>query len=83
MASEAQELRREFDETREELDEMAAEIASAEQIVADCARSDLQLGELRAMLERARVRHAELDTRERALRIKFGAVISGTTGRTH
>ena len=39
MASEADELRREFDETRDELDAMAEEIACAEAQMAAFARS--------------------------------------------
>jgi chromosome segregation ATPase len=83
LAREAEELRRGFDETRQELDEMAEEIASAEAQMADFARQDLQVGDLRAMLERARSRHAQLDQRERALRAKFRAVIGDTSDRTH
>ena len=83
MASEAEELRREFDETREELDDMAEEIASAEQRMAEFARDDLQLRDLRAMLDDARDHHTQLDGRERALRAKFRAVIGETSDRTH
>jgi predicted RNase H-like nuclease (RuvC/YqgF family) len=75
LASEAEELRREFDETREELDAMAAEIASAQARMAEFARRDLQLGELRTMLDSARRRHARLDDRERALRVEFQSII--------
>ncbi|MBM0207043.1 hypothetical protein JNW90_31645 [Micromonospora sp. STR1s_5] len=83
MASEAEALRREFDDTRQELDEMAEEIATAEQRMAEFARQDLQVRDLRAMLDNARDRHTHLDQRERALRAKFRAVIGDTSDRTH
>ena len=83
MASDAEELRREFDETRQELDEMAEEIASAEARMAEFARADLQLSELRAMLESSRRRHAQLDQRERALRAKFRVVLGQEAERRH
>ncbi|NNM73340.1 hypothetical protein [Enterovirga aerilata] len=83
MASEAEELRREFDITRQELDEMAEEIALAESRMAEFARHDLQVGHLREVLDRTRHRHAELDARERRLRAKFQAVLAGAPGSTH
>ncbi|MGA0594913.1 hypothetical protein [Enterovirga sp. CN4-39] len=83
MASEAEELLREFERTREELDEMAEEIASAEARVAELARADLQLSELRSMLEHSRRRHAQLDQRERALRAKFRVVLGQEAARRH
>ena len=83
MASEAEELRREFDATREELDQMAQEIALADERMAEFARHDLQVGDLRATLDDARRRHARLDQRERALRAKFRAVIGEMSERTH
>jgi hypothetical protein len=83
VRSEAEELRREFDETRVELDEMAAEIASAEAQIASFARTDLQLGGLRAMLDNARRRHALLDQRERALRARFHSVLGEPRRQIH
>ena len=83
MANAAEELRSEFDITRQELDEMAEEIAVADQRMAEFARMDLQVGDLRAKLDDARQRHARLDRRERALRAKFRAVIGDTSDRTH
>ena len=83
MASEAEELPREFDETRLELDAMAEEIASVEGRMAEFARHDLQVRDLRAMLDDARDQHIHLDRRERALRAKFRAVIGATSDRTH
>ena len=79
----AEELKGEFESTRRELDEMADEIASAERRMADLARPDLQVGELRQMLDDARQRHARLDERERALRAEFDAVTRDIPIRTH
>jgi chromosome segregation ATPase len=81
LASDAEEIRREFDITRQELDEMAEEIASAEERMAGLAREDLQVSGLRVRLDEARRRHAALDERERSLRAKFKAVI-GIAGET-
>jgi predicted TIM-barrel fold metal-dependent hydrolase len=83
LASEGEELRCEFDVTRRELDEMAEEIAAADGRMAEFARLDLQVGDLRAKLDAAREHHARLDRRERALRAKFRAVIGDTSDRTH
>ncbi len=83
MASEAEELRAEFDITRQELDEMAEEIAVADERMAEFARLDLQVGDLRAKLDEARSRHAQLDRRERALRAKFKAVIGDSRKGMH
>ena len=83
MDSEAEELRGEFDITRRELDEMAEELAVADRRMAEFARMDLQVGDLRAKLDEARNRHAQLDRRERALRAKFRAVIGDPSDRTH
>ena len=83
MDTKVEELRREFDGTRRELDEMADEIASAERRMTDLARQDLQVGELREMLDDARRRHARLDERERALRAEFIAATGDIPDRTH
>jgi uncharacterized coiled-coil DUF342 family protein len=83
LASEAEELRSEFDTTRRELDEMAEEIASADERMVEFARLDLQVGDLRAKLDEARHHHAQLDRRERALRAKFRAVLGAASDRTH
>jgi hypothetical protein len=58
LVSEAEALRREFDVTRQELDEMSAEIVSVEEQMSGFARQDLQVGGLRVMMENTRRRHA-------------------------
>jgi hypothetical protein len=79
----AEDLQRELDVTRRELDELGEDIALAEARMADFARQDLQLGDLRGMLEEARARHTRMLERERALRARFDPVLSGKTSGTH
>ncbi len=59
MASEAEALRRELDVTRQELDEMAAEIVSVEEQMSGFARQDLRVGGLRVTLENTCRRHPQ------------------------
>ena len=83
MESEAEELRVEFDLARRELDEMADEIAQVESRMTALARQDVQLGDLRDMLEEARARHRGLEARERVLRERFHAVLGDRQDRLH
>ena len=83
MDSEAEALRLEFDLAQRELDEMADEIRDVESRMAALARQDVQLGNLRDMLADARSQHKQLEARERALRMKFRAVIGDRPHRTH
>ena len=59
MDREIEELRLEFEITRRELDEMAEEIADAEERMNALARQDVQVGDLREMLDEARARFEE------------------------
>ena len=73
MGSGAEELRREFDLARRELDEMAVEIVAAERSLAELSRRDIQAGELRVLLAETKQRHARLQDRARNLNAKFAA----------
>lgn len=83
MEGEAEELRQEFDLARRELDEMADEIAQVETRMSALARQDVQVGDLREMLEEARARHSRLEAREQALRVRFHAVLGDRPERVH
>lgn len=83
MASGNEELLREFELTRRDLDEMAEELAAAEDRVTALARQDVQVGDLRQMLAEARQQHSRLARRERTLRAKFRAVLDDGPKRTH
>jgi chromosome segregation ATPase len=76
-------LRRSFEETRQELADMAGEIRSAEERITELARQDIQVGELRELLHETRERHLTLEGRERALRLRFEAVLADQSGRLH
>ncbi len=79
-----EELQREFDAARRELEEMADEIADVESRMTALARQDVQLGDLREMLADARRRHHQLEAREGALRANFSAATGGARpNRTH
>ena len=79
----AEELRSEFEITRRELDELSEEIASAERRLAEFARHDLQVVEIREAIETSRVRLNRLSDRERTLRAKFAAVLADRRDTSH
>ena len=83
MADATADLRDEFDASRRELNELAEDLALAETQLADLARRDVQVPDLRAMLERTRRKHAQLEARECALRARFRAVLSEQNGGTY
>jgi predicted RNA-binding protein len=83
LVSGAEELRREFDLTRRELDEMANDILAAERNLAELSRRDIQAGELRSLLADTKERHARLQGRLRKLELKYSAAEQGRPDRTH
>lgn len=83
MADDRAELKREFEITRRELAEMAEDITIAEARMAVLGRHDLQVTDLRDMLDDARCRLADLVERERAVRAQFCDLLGDIPDRTH